>query len=452
MGVYKKFFDCKIFICYNHTMDQEIKELIEKEERRQEVTLMMIPSENHTSLSVRSAVGSLLQDKYCEGYPYKRYYQGQENFDKIEELCIERAKQIFNVPFCNVQALSGAPANTAVYFALLKPGDKMMGLRLDQGGHISHGLEVNFSGRFFENIFYHVTKEGKIDYDAMEELALKERPDLIIAGITAFPLKLDFERFGNIAEKCGALLMADISHVAGLVLGKQYPDPVPYCHIITTTTHKTLRGPRGALIMVTDKGLKRDSEMPDKINKAVFPGLQGGPHENNIAGIAVALKEAENIKEYAQRVVLNASVLAKELKNNGILLCSNGTETHLILIDLTNFKVLGNTVAEALEEAGIIVNRNAIPYDPNPPFYPSGVRLGTPAITTRGMGTKEMEKIASFIARIIKDVSLNRTEYDEKKKKQRQLIIEKSHEVMKVKEEVKNLCTLFPLKSHETIS
>jgi len=311
--------------------DEAIKELIEKETERQEETLMMIPSENHTSLAVREVVGSLLQDKYCEGYPHKRYYQGQENYDKLEEICIERAKKAFKVPFCNVQALSGSPANTAVYFGLLNQGDKIMGLRLDQGGHISHGLEVNFSGRFFENIFYHVTKEGKIDYEAMEELALKENPDLIIAGITSFPLKLDFERFASIAEKCNALLMADISHVAGLVLAGVYPDPVPHCHIITTTTHKTLRGPRGALIMVTEKGLARDPEMSEKINKAVFPGLQGGPHENNIAGIAVALKEAEgeDFKEYGKKVVENASVLASELKKRDIVLCSSGTETVL---------------------------------------------------------------------------------------------------------------------------
>ena len=432
--------------------DPEIAELVKKEEIRQANTLMMIPSENHTSEAVREVVGSLLQDKYCEGYPYKRYYQGQENFDRIEELCQNRVKESFGVPFCNVQALSGAPANTAVYFALLSDGAKMMGLRLDQGGHITHGLKVNFSGRFFKTCFYYVKEDGLIDYDAMEKLAQEEKPDIIIAGVTSYPLALDFEKFSNIAEKCGALLMADVSHISGLILSGVYPNPIPYCHIVTTTTHKTLRGPRGALIMVTDKGLKRDPDMPSKINKAVFPGLQGGPHENNIAGIAVALKEAQEpeFKEYGKQVVENAKVLAEKLKAEGLELCSGGTNTHLVLINVGKLDVLGNTAAEALEAAGIITNRNGIPFDPNPPFYPSGVRLGTPGVTSRGMGTQEMDLMGSFIARVLKDISKIKKEKDisqeqEKKLATRKDIISQSQEVNNVREEVRELCLSFPI-------
>lgn len=434
--------------------DQEIAELVKKEEIRQASTLMMIPSENHTSEAVREVVGSLLQDKYCEGYPYKRYYQGQENFDRIEELCQNRVKESFRVPFCNVQALSGAPANTAVYFGLLGEGAKMMGLRLDQGGHITHGLKINFSGRFFNCSFYYVKKDGLIDYDAMEKLALEEKPDIIIAGVTSYPLALDFERFADIAEKCGALLMADVSHVSGLILSGVYPDPVPHCHIVTTTTHKTLRGPRGALIMVTDKGLERDPDMPSKINKAVFPGLQGGPHENNIAGIAVALKEAQKpeFKEYGKQVVENAKVLSEKLKSEGIELCSGGTNTHLILINVGKLGVLGNTAAEALEKAGIVTNRNSIPFDQNPPFYPSGVRLGTPGVTSRGMGTKEMDLIGSFIVRVLNDIAKVKKEKDisqeqEKKLATRKKIISQTKEIDNVRQEVEALCVKFPLKN-----
>jgi len=438
---------------YLSKADPEIAELVKKEEKRQVSTLMMIPSENHTSGAVREVVGSLLQDKYCEGYPYKRYYQGQENFDRLEELCQNRVKECFGVPFCNVQALSGAPANTAVYFALLNDGAKMMGLRLDQGGHITHGLKVNFSGRFFKTCFYYVKEDGLIDYDAMEKLALEEKPDIIIAGVTSYPLALDFERFSSIAEKCGALLMADVSHVAGLILAGVYPDPVPHCHIITTTTHKTLRGARGALIMVTDKGLARDADMPSKINKAVFPGLQGGPHENNIAGIAVALGEAQKpeFQEYGKKVVENARALAEKLKSDGIELCSGGTNTHLLLINVGKLDILGNTAAEALEAAGIVANRNSIPYDPNPPFYPSGVRLGTPGVTSRGMGVDEMQKIASFITRMLKDISKSKKNLgasleDEKKLAKRKEIISQSEEVYNVRKEVEELCQKFPLK------
>lgn len=438
---------------YLSKADPEIMKLVEAEEKRQASTLMMIPSENHTSEAVREVVGSLLQDKYCEGYPYKRYYQGQDNFDRLEELCQNRVKECFGVPFCNVQPLSGSPANTAVYFALLEAGDKMMGLRLDQGGHISHGLKVNFSGRFYKTCFYYVGKDGLIDYDSMEKMALEEKPNIIIAGITSYPLALDFERFADVADKCGAYLMADIAHVAGLVLAGVYPNPVPHCHIVNTTTHKTLRGPRGALIMVTDKGLKKDPDLPSKINKAVFPGLQGGPHENNIAGIAVALKEAQKpeFKEYGKKVVENAKALADKLETEGIELCSGGTNTHLLLINVGKLALLGNTAAEALESAGIVANRNGIPYDPNPPFYPSGVRLGTPGVTSRGMGIAEMEMIGSFISRVLKDIAKIKKEMNvsieqEKKSAKRKEIVSQSKEVYNVRREVEELCDKFPLK------
>ena len=438
---------------YLKKTDSQVQELIEKEIKRQETTLMMIPSENHSSYAVREVVGSMLQDKYCEGYPNKRYYQGQENFDKLEVLCQERAKKAFKVPFANVQALSGSPANCAVYMAILNPNDKIMALRMDQGGHISHGLNINFSGRFFENVFYKTNKQGFIDYDEMEELALKEKPNLIIAGITSYPLALDFARFSEIAEKCNAYLMADIAHVAGLVLAGAYPDPVPYCHIVNTTTHKTLRGPRGALIMVTDKGLKKDPELPQKINRAIFPGLQGGPHENNIAGIAVALKEAQKPEfiEYGKQVVENAKTLAQSLKEQGIKLCSGGTNTHLIMIDLRNLEILGNTAAEALETAGIVTNRNMIPDDPNPPFYPSGLRLGTPGITSRGMKESEMKQISSFINAVLKDVSSLKKQAgisfeQEKDPQTRQNIILKSNRIREAKQGIEELCVRFPIK------
>jgi len=428
--------------------------LVKREKKRQAETLMMIPSENHTSLAVREAVGSLLQDKYCEGYPYKRYYQGQENFDAIESLCIERAKKIFGVPFCNVQALSGAPANSAVYFALLNPGDKIMGLKLDQGGHITHGLNVNFSGKFFKSIFYGVGKDGLIDYKAMRALALKEKPKMIIAGITSYPMQLDFAKFSEIANEVGAWLLGDVSHIAGLIIAGVYPNPVEHCHVVTTTTHKTLRGPRGALIMATEKGLEKDKELGDKINKAVFPGLQGGPHMNNICGIAVALKEAEkeSFKEYGKQVVENAKTLADALKQQGFVLCSGGTNTHLILLDISGFDILGNTASEALEQAGIVVNKNAIPFDINPPFYPSGIRLGTPAITSQGMGKEQMVLIANYFSKVIKDIAIIKKEKgfskeDEKKRETRKQLIEQSFVIKTVKQKVRELCSAFPIKT-----
>lgn len=433
--------------------DPQLSRLIASEKKRQQNTLMMIPSENIVSKSVEEAVGSCLGNKYAEGYPFKRYYQGQEFVDQIESLAIERAKKAFRVAHVNVQPLSGSPANLGVYFALLKPGEKIMGLALASGGHLTHGAPVSVTGKYYKSVSYQLGKSKTMDYDLIEKMALKEKPKIIVAGITAYPRKLDWKRFSQIAKKVNAYLLADISHLAGLVIGGAYPSPVPYADIVTTTTHKTLRGPRGALIMVTKKGLKKDPELASKIDKAVFPGLQGGPHMNAIAGIGVAIKESmtARFKKYSQQTVKNAKALATELKNQKLNLVTNGTNTHLILVDLQNKKITGNLVAEALEASNIVLNRNAVPFDPNPPFYPSGIRLGTPGITSRGMKEKQMEQIGQWMGEIINELSLikekNKTTFEqEKKKKTRVEIIRKCKTIKKVKTKVKKLCQRFPIK------
>ena len=387
-----------------NTVDPQIAKLIEKEKRRQEETLMMIPSENYASPAVLAALGSVTQNKYAEGYPGRRYYQGNEIIDQIENLAQKRAQKLFGVPHVNVQPYSGSPANSAVYFALLEPQDKIMGLSLNSGGHLTHGHpKITFSGRYFQSIRYEVGEDGLLDYERIEKQAEAEKPKIIVVGTTAYPRILDFKRFGQIADKVGAYLLADIAHIAGLVAAGVHPSPISYAHLVTTTTHKTLRGPRGAMIMVTKKGLEKDPKLAEKIDRAVFPGLQGGPHENTIAAMAVALKEAgkESFREYAYQVVKNARQLASALQKRGFNLVSGGTDNHLLLVDLRNKGVDGKTVAVALEKAGIVVNANAIPGDPNPPYRPSGVRLGTPALTTRGMKEKEMEEIAVWIERVI---------------------------------------------------
>jgi glycine hydroxymethyltransferase len=374
--------------------DQEITRLIKLEEKRQAETLMLIPSENYSSRAVREAAGSILVHKYAEGYPGKRYYQGNKIIDEIETLAINRAKKLFGVPHVNVQPYSGSPANMAVYFACCNPGDTVMGMDLTAGGHLTHGWKVNFSGMLYKSIQYTTDKNGWLDYEEIEELAQKYRPKIIWAGATAYPRFFDWEKFGKIADSINALFAADIAHYAGLIVGGVYPSPVPFTHVITTTTHKTLRGPRAALILVTEKGLKKDHDLPQKIDRAVFPGLQGGPHENTIAALAVALAEASrpSFKNYAQQVVENAKILAEELKKQGFNLVTGGTDNHLILSDLSNLRIDGKNAAVLLEKAGLVVNANSIPHDPNPPFRPSGIRLGTPAVTTRGMGKEEMVK------------------------------------------------------------
>jgi len=406
--------------------DQEIKELIEKEIERQETSLEMIPSENHTSSQVREALGSLLTDKYAEGYPGKRYYAGLEYYDQIENICRDRAKELFGVVHANVQPYSGSPANHAVYFAVLEPGDTVMGMSLPHGGHLTHGWKVNFSAKYYNSVQYEVSeKDNLLDYDVIEKQVQEIKPKLMWVGATAYPRIFDWERLGKIADSVGAYLAADIAHIAGLVVAGVHPSPVPYVHIVTTTTHKTLRGPRGGIIMVTEKGLQKDPELPNKIDKAIFPGLQGGPHENSIAGIAVCLKEAmdPSFKEYGTQIVKNAKALAEVLISDGFNLVTGGTDNHLILIDLRNKNITGAEAQDRLEKAGITTNKNSIPFDTASPFKPSGLRMGTPAITTRGMKEEEMKKIAGWINEVISDES----------------------NCEKVREEIREFCKNFPL-------
>jgi len=392
----------------------KISDLISKEEKRQRDTIMLIPSENYASKAVRNAVGSILMNKYSEGYSGKRYYQGNKIVDEIETFTIEKAKELFKVEHVNVQPYSGSPANAEVLFALLNYGDKIMGLKLSSGGHLTHGHpDITFSGKYFTSVQFG-TDDGVINYDEVEELAKRERPKLMIIGSTAYPLIFDWERLGAIADAIGAWFVADISHVAGLILSDVYPSPVAYCHVVTTTTHKTLRGPRGAIIMVTSKGIKKDSELPGKIDRAVFPGLQGGPHNNTTAGIAIALSEAErpSFKEYGRQVVANAKLLAELLKKGGLTIVTGKTECHLIVVDLRPLGVSGSVIAQALEDAGIIVNKNSVPNDSAPPYRPSGIRLGTPAITTRGMKEKEMKIIAKWILEVVKNSADEKLQHD----------------------------------------
>jgi len=431
--------------------DPQIFGLIKDEEKRQKDVLEMIASENYTSQAVMDALGSVLTNKYSEGFPGKRYYQGNAVADQVESVTQERAMKLFGVPYVNVQPLSGSPANSAVYFALLKNGDKMMGLALTSGGHITHGHPIGLSGRLFKIVHYTLGKDALLDYDEIEKQVLKEKPDLLICGYTAYPRKIDFKRFGVIADKAGCFLMADISHITGLIIAGVHPSPVPYVHIITTTTHKTLRGPRGAMILVTEKGLKKDPELPQKIERAIIPGLQGGPHDNQTAGIAVALKEASSpkFKTYGEQIVKNAKILAEELTQYGFDLVSGGTDNHLILIDLRQKKVNGRIAAIALEKAGIVLNYNGVPGDIMPPLFSSGIRLGTPAITTRGMKEKEMKKIAAWYEKAIKEVEGMELPADDKVKrsalmKEYRAAIGENKKLIAISKEVKEFCKRFP--------
>ena len=431
--------------------DPQIAKLIAQEEKRQAEVLEMIPSENYASKAVREALGTILTNKYSEGYPKKRYYQGNSVIDEVETIAQERAKKLFGVPFVNVQALSGSPANAAVYFALLKNGEKIMGLSLAFGGHLTHGAPLTFSSRFFTSCQYELGKNGLLDYDAIEKQAFRDKPQIIVCGYTAYPQVIDFARFAQIAKKAGSFLLADISHIAGLVAAGVHPSPAKYADVITTTTHKTLRGPRGALIMVTDNGLKKDPDMGKKIDSAIIPGLQGGPHDDQTASIAVALKEASTpaFKRYAAQIVANSKALAAELTNLGFDLVSGGSSNHLILIDLRNKNVNGKIAAIALEVAGIVVNMNGVPFDTQPPLYHSGIRLGTPAITTRGMKERGMKQIAAWYAQaidVVKDEKLPtekeaRNEFMRDYKK----MIVKNAKLLKIAKEVKNFTKKFPL-------
>jgi glycine hydroxymethyltransferase len=432
-------------------MDEVIK-LIQKEEKRQQDTLMLIPSENYASKQVREAVGSVLANKYSEGYPRKRYYQGNKFIDEIEQLAIDKAKELFGVAHVNVQPYSGSPANSEVMFALLEPGDTIMGLELSSGGHLTHGkAKITFSGKYFRSVQYGLDEKDLLNYTRIRRLAKKEKPKLIIAGTTSYPLAFDWKEFAQIAKEVDAWLIADISHVVGLIIAKAYPTPTNFAHIITTTTHKTLRGPRGAMIMVTKKGLKKDKEVAGKIDKAVFPGMQGGPHNNTTAAIAIALDQAqrESFKDYGKQIVKNAKTLADELIDGGLTLVAGGTECHLMVVDLRPNKLSGNVVAEALEVARIVVNRNAVPNDLMPPYYPSGIRIGTPAITTRGMKTAQMKQIAQWIIKAVEYVKAFKLPKNPdtrstfmKAFKQK---IAKDKMLLEISKEVEKLCKKFPI-------
>lgn len=379
--------------------DPEIAEIIRREEKRQFTGIELIASENYVSAAVAETMSCVMTNKYAEGLPGKRYYGGCEFVDEAERLAIERAKQLFGAEHANVQPHSGAQANAAAYLAMLQLGDTVLGMALDQGGHLTHGAKVNFSGKFYHFVPYGVNRETEtIDYDELERLAQEHKPKLIVAGFSAYPRTLDFARFRQIADSVGALLMADIAHVAGLVVAGLYPNPIPYCHVVTTTTHKTLRGPRGALILST-------AEWAAKIDKAVFPGTQGGPLMHIIASKAVAFKEALSpaFKVYQQQVVENAQTLASSLQEHGLRLVSGGTDNHLMLVDVRPLHVTGKEAEDALQAVHITVNKNGIPFDPEPPVRTSGVRLGTPAVTTRGFGASEMREVANLIAEAIQN-------------------------------------------------
>jgi len=378
-------------------VDPDIDALIREEERREADTLRIIASENYVSRAVLEASGSILTNKYSEGYAGKRYYEGQQSIDPIEELACRRLKDLFRMDHVNVQPYSGSPANLAVYLATLSPGDTVMGLGLASGGHLTHGHSVSITGRYFKSVPYGLrADDARIDMDQVRALAREHKPKLIFCGTTAYPRQLDFKAFGDVAKEVGAVLAADIAHIAGLVVAGVHPSPAGIADVVTTTTHKTLRGPRGGVVMCRQ-------ELASAIDKAVFPGLQGGPHNHTTAGIAVAAREASqpSFRAYAQQIVDNAKVLAEELISRGFRLVTGGTDNHLILIDLTNKNVTGKVAAKALDRAGIVANYNAIPNDPRKPFDPSGLRVGTPAVTSRGMKTPEMKRLAAFIDQVV---------------------------------------------------
>lgn len=382
------------------TSDPELFDLIRQEEKRQFDKIRLIPSENYVSSAVLEATGSVLTNKYSEGYAGKRYYEGQQIIDQIETLAIQRACSLFGADHANVQPYSGSPANLAVYFGLLKPGDKVMGLALPHGGHLTHGWNVSITGAYYTSVQYGVSPDTHLlDYDQIREMARKEQPKLIVCGATAYPRIIDFEAFGSIAKEVGAYLLADMAHIAGLVAGGAHPSPVPYADVVSTTTHKTLRGPRGGMLLMKEA-------VADAIDRAVFPGLQGGPHNHTTAGVAVALKEAatDDFKAYAHQVVKNAKALADVLMAHGFKLITGGTDNHLILIDATSRGVRGKKLAKVLDRCGVVCNMNTIPFDPRKPFDPSGVRIGTPAITSRGMKEGDMTAVGGFIARAVEVV------------------------------------------------
>jgi len=407
--------------------DPEVAFILRKEETRQEQNLELIASENITSKAVREAVGSVMTDKYAEGYPGKRYYGGCEYYDEVENLAIERVKSLYGAAWANVQPHSGAQANMAVYFTFLKPGERLMAMNLSHGGHLTHGSPVNFTGMMYEVIPYGVRKENElIDYEEVERLAFEHKPKVIVCGATAYSRVIDYARFREIADGVGAILMCDMAHPAGLIAAGEYPNPVPHCHVVTSTTHKTLRGPRGGMI------LSADEEIGAKINKMVFPGVQGGPLMHCVAGKAVCFHEAAqpSFKNYQKQVRKNAEALSAALAEEGFRIVSGGTDSHLMLIDLRPFQITGKIAEKILDDVGITTNKNTIPFDPEKPFIASGLRLGTPAVTTRGMKEDEMRIIASLIARAL------RAKDDEK-------------EQARIRKEVRELTAQFPVHEIE---
>jgi glycine hydroxymethyltransferase len=405
--------------------DPQIYELIRQEKARQSACIRLIPSENYVSKAVMLASGSCLTNKYSEGYPGKRYYEGQQVTDLIERIAQQRAKKVFKADHANVQSYSGSVANLAAYAALINPHDTIMGMSLTEGGHLTHGWKASFTSRFFNSIPYHINpKTGRLDYDHIADLAKKHRPKIIISGATAYPREIDFEIFGKIAKDVGAYHVSDIAHIAGLVVAGIHKSPVPYADIVSTTTHKTLRGPRGGMLLCK-------KEHADKVDKAVFPGLQGGPHMHTLTAIAVALAEADTPEfvAYAKQIVKNAKALSERLLEHGFKLATGGTDNHLMLIDLRNKNVGGKKLAKALDRARIETNYNTIPFDPAPPANPSGLRIGTPAITTRGMKEEQARLIADFINRVVENID-------------NESVIEE------VGKEILLLCSQFPVPEH----
>jgi len=428
--------------------DPELHHLLCLEAERQEDGLELIPSENIVSKAVLEANGSILTNKYSEGYPGARYYGGNVFIDEIESLARNRAKKIFHVPYANVQPYSGSPANLAVYVATCETGNTVMGQYLFDGGHLTHGWKYNASSKFFHTIGYHVKEDGYLDVDEVEQLARTHKPKLIWIGATAYPRALPFREFSQIAESVGAYLAADISHVAGLIVAGVHESPEQYVHIITTTTHKTLRGPRGGIIMVTEKGVRKDQDLPKKIDKAIIPGLQGGPHNHQTAAIAVALQEAmqPGFRNYGKQIVKNAQALAKFMIQSGLDIVSGGTDNHLLLVRCG--KSRGILMEKALDHIGITVNKNTVPKDPSSAFYPSGIRVGTPSVTTRGMKVPEMRKIAKWIALVLSEISPwhlpERVSEIPKYIQRFEEEISKNQRMETLRKEVRLLCRQFP--------
>lgn len=432
--------------------DSDVYRILEAERRRQREGVELIPSENYVSEAILEAMGSIFTNKYSEGYPGRRYYGGNENVDEVERLAQERAKSLFGTPHANVQPYSGSPANLAVYLATCQAGDPIMGQNLPDGGHLTHGWKVSVTGTYYRSIPYHVRPDGYIDFDDVWRLAREHRPRLIWCGATAYAREFPFEKFADVAEEVGAFFAADIAHVAGLVVAGVHQSPVPFAHVVTTTTHKTLRGPRGAMILVTQKGLDKDPELAERIDRAIFPGLQGGPHDHTTAAIAVALGEAAQpeFKQYGRQVVANAKALADGLLRRKLTLVTGGTDNHMVLIDLTpGGPGRGVFLQEALDRVGITVNKNTIPGEPSSAFYPSGVRLGAPAATTRGMREREMDQIAAWIAEVgdeIKEFRLpdGREERAAELRRFRKGIQE-NRRLAQVRDAVREFCLKFPV-------